>query len=472
MPYSLTKHLGTVLLIEASILAGFIYFVGGFWESFCGSDWSTCVNEGISPGTFLTLSALRPFLLTPLDLMAIINGKVFGPYLGAVLSVGGSLLSCVLVHSLARVIGARYVTPWLRNQLPMTFEFIRSQDWKIILATRLIPFSPFDLLTIFYGLADFRLRHVLVFSFLGTLPEVFIFADLGAVEGSVTAKIVKTICIVSACLITPGIVLEYRSRKKGSGMWQRLKAMWNEIVIEIRLSNIVIREQVHDPKKVPVLLVYGFFSSRRSMTSLGRLLERRGYEVITFNLGGLFDVFSTSCVVETAKLIDRKLRRYFLVHDIDRIHIVSHSKGGLVALWWLLNHQGSRFCNRLITMGTPFEGSWLTWLGLLSPLGPFMKDMWQMRPGSDFLRSLKQQPLPADLQIINLFSLRDFVARGEDGIFKPASGLGQVLPIAMNHVSHDGFLKRRDITDTLAYLLGPPVELEKQKHSAHAGDTV
>ncbi len=456
MAYSFKRQLRYVLLLEFLVFASVFALVAKLWQSFCGQDITVCLtNAHLNAPSFLFLSILRPFLLTPLDVFAAMAGHSFGPWLGTLLTAFGALLSCMVIYGISRQIGMRFIRPWLAANLPMTFKFIQSQGWKLILATRFIPILPYDLLSLVYGIFNFNWRHVFLLSFFASLPEIFIFADFASPTTSIPAALAKTLTIVCLFFLSPGFIIEYRSRKNGSSMWVRLKDMWAEFVFEVRMTNIVIRERTHDPKKIPVFLVYGFFSSRKTLTVLGHLLERRGYEVITFNLGGLFGVFSTKGIPESAELIQAKLKRYLQNHEITELNIIAHSKGGLVALWWLLQLGGHRYCSKLITLGTPFEGTYLTWLGLLSPIGALMRDMWQMRPGSDFLQDLKEMSVPEHLKIYNLYSDMDSVARGERGIFKSFS-YKQVQPIAMHHVGHEEFLTRRDVCDTLAYLLGSP----------------
>ncbi len=467
MAYSFTRQLRLILLIEFLIFANIFALVAKFWRGFCGQDLTVCLTHfHFSANSFLLLSLIRPFLLTPLDVLAAMAGNTFGPYWGTFLTALGAVFSCTVIFGISRLVGKRFIRPWLAANLPMTFKFMQSQDWKLILATRFIPFFPYDLLSLLYGIFNFNWRYVIPLSFLASLPEIFIFAEIASPTTTVPGAVAKTLTVVCLFFLSPGVILEYISRKKGSGMWVRLKEMWSEFVFEVRMTNTVIRERTHDPKKIPVFLVYGFFSSRKTLTVLGHLLERRGYEVITFNLGGLFGVFSTTGIPESAESINAKLRRYIRNHDINQLNIIAHSKGGLVALWWLLQLGGHQYCNKLITLGTPFEGTYLTWLGLASPLGGLMRDMWQMRPGSDFLHALKTMAVPEHLRIYNLYSDNDSVARGERGIFKSVA-YKQIQPIAMHHVYHEDFLKRRDVCDTLAYILGSPyipgVQIKKSK---------
>ncbi len=456
-----TKQLRFVLVIEFLIFAVFYILVAKFWRQVCGEDILVCISQkGINPFSFLTLSIIRPFLLTPVNILAMISGRQFGPHWGSLLTAGSAIISCATVYGLFKFVGNYSIRPWLAANLPKTLEFIQSQHWKIVLATRLIPIVPYDLLSIFYGLLNLEWRYVLALSFLGSLPEIFIFANFASPTNSIPWALVQTAALVCVFFLSPGFLLEYRSRKKGSSMWVRLKEMWIELTFEIRMTNSVVGVRTHDPNKIPVFLVHGFFSSHKTLTIMGDLLESRGFEVLSFNLGGLFGVFSTKSIPESAELLALKLGRHLNRYQIDKINIIAHSKGGLVALWWLLKLGGHKHCHKLITLGTPFEGSYLTWFGLLSPLGYQMKDIWQMRPGSDLLKDLKNMELPPLLHIYNIYSNNDVIAPAERGIFK-TKFFEQIHPIAMHHVGHEEFLTRRDVSETLAYILGSPYKNSK-----------
>ena len=108
-------------------------------------------NTAASVFNFLLLATIRPFVLTPHILVGLMAGNVFGVWLGTLI-VLGAVFSTALVYLLAKLIGYRIVTPWIASDLPQTLSFLRSQNWKIILVSRLIPFLPFDIMTILFGL--------------------------------------------------------------------------------------------------------------------------------------------------------------------------------------------------------------------------------------------------------------------------------------------------------------------------------
>ena len=60
-------------------------------------------------------------------------------------------------------------------------------------------------------------------------------------------------------------------------------------------------------------------------------------------------------------------------------------------------------------MGTPFAGTRYTYLALVTPLGFLWRDVWQMRPGSLFLKSIHDVEVPEDVDIYCLHSFKDKV---------------------------------------------------------------
>lgn len=454
--YSYAKQVRFVLLVEAVFLVVAFGIAYAFWNSMCPDSWESCVGDGVvtGPGIFLVLSAVRPFVFTPLLLFAVIGGKTFGPVLGAILCAVGGVLSCALVFGLAKLVGRRLVKPWLRANLPATFKFIRSQDYKLVFALRLIPVLPFDLMSVAFGALDFRFRAVMVATLLGTLPEAYLFAKLVDPTETLLSATAKSAAVFGVCVILPLIVFEYFSRKKGGGLWQTVKDMTREINYEVRSNNDIVKRQSFDPEKTPVLLLYGFFSSRRAVTVLERMLTARGHQVLSFNLGGLLGTFFTRDILETANFIDYKIKRQVERHGFKKIHVVAHSKGGMVALWWALKLGGAKYCDRIITMGTPYKGSALTYLALVTPIGLFWRDMGQMRPGSMFLKSLHDVEVPEGMKVYCIHSDKDRVAKGPAGIFRPRKDQeGRVVAVPMHHISHFEFLYRRDVGETISRIL-------------------
>jgi triacylglycerol lipase len=445
-----------VLSVEIAIVLAACLTAFGFWQGLCGESWDSCLAQGgLKPGSFLLLCLIRPLLFTPLMITAWIGGESFGFVWGTMLTALGSLLSCALIFLPAKFFGRRYVKPFLSSNLPSTYRLLHTQDYKIVFLTRIFPLFPFDLMSLVFGAADFRSRSVFVASFLGALPEIFIFARFTAYpEAGALNHAITTISVFATMSLLPLLVYEVLERKTGSSLWGRMRRAYGELIAELRTNNDIVKTYNYSADRIPVILLYGFFSSRRSLSAIERMLTARGFQVMSFNLGGLFNVFFTRGVVETAHFIQEKIERQVARYGFKKVYIVGHSKGGLVGLWWLTKLGGSRYCDKMITMGTPFQGSWLTYLALITPLGFFWRDVWQMRPGSYFLDELHKVKIPENSRVYCMHSERDRVSTGKSGIFAPNEHPERVIPVPMDHVSHFEFLYRRDVGESIAMILG------------------
>ncbi len=457
-PYSYREQILWVLLIEALLVTGLMFVSTFFWTSICTDSLKSCIAEGtaLGPLTFLFLSALRPFVFTPFFFMALIAGPAFGTPAGTAFTLLGGLASTLVIASIGRIVGKHLVTPWMTSNLPQTSRFIRLQDYKIAFFLRLVPFVPFDLASLFFGALGFRWRHILWTTLAGSLPEALLFARISSPSATLTESAFDTLGLVAIAVILPLLVGEFLSRRNGRSMWQQARLVYRELLNEVRSNNLIMRRTNLSPDRTPILLLYGFFSSRRSLGILERHLTGRGFDVISFNLGGLLGTFFTNSILESASFIDGKIKRQVERHGLKKIHVVAHSKGGLVALWWLLKMGGDQLCSKVVTLGTPFKGSRLTYLALITPLGLIWRDMWQMRPGSNFLKQLDRAAIPAGLDIYCFHSTLDGVANGKDGLYQPEPPSSQVHPIQMDEVSHFGFLSHRHVVDRIVAILGAP----------------
>ena len=132
--------------------------------------------------------------------------------------------------------------------------------------------------------------------------------------------------------------------------------------LETRPSGVVRRTRL-DGHPHPVLLLHGFFSTRRTLDVLERRLRRDGYGVFTLDLGGW-----------------RRLRG-------------------------------------VITLGTPFHGTRRAWLGL--PVALVAPSLPQLLPGSSFLRRLEEGPWPPEVPLTSLWSRRDTLAPWPSALLDP-----------------------------------------------------
>ncbi len=140
-----------------------------------------------------------------------------------------------------------------------------------------------------------------------------------------------------------------------------------------------------DPRAAgtPILLLHGMIGNRSSFVVLRRLLRRRGFHcLVAVNYQVL-----THDVRSAAGLLAGKVTALCEATGCERIHIVAHSLGGVIARYYVQRLAGDARVHTLVTLGSPHQGT--TAAGLVPH--PVCR---QLRPGSDLLNEL-DQPAPA-----------------------------------------------------------------------------
>ncbi len=110
-------------------------------------------------------------------------------------------------------------------------------------------------------------------------------------------------------------------------------------------------------------------------------LERAGHPTYTLT----FPRLSFGDHRMSARLLEEKVDEVLVSEDVDRVHVVSHSMGGLVTRYYARFLGGSEHLDHLVCLGTPHQGTYAAYAGL--PL----KGARMVRPGSPFLEALNDQ---------------------------------------------------------------------------------
>lgn len=129
--------------------------------------------------------------------------------------------------------------------------------------------------------------------------------------------------------------------------------------------------------RIPVVLVHGLVDNRSVFAVMRRSLRRRGFaQVCSWNYSPLLrDVESA------AEALGRHVERVCRETGHDRVHVVGHSLGGLVARYLVQRLGGDQRIESLVTLGTPHGGSW--WAHALPT-----RLVRQLRPGSSLFQEL------------------------------------------------------------------------------------
>ncbi|TKJ24512.1 alpha/beta fold hydrolase [Blastococcus sp. CCUG 61487] len=145
--------------------------------------------------------------------------------------------------------------------------------------------------------------------------------------------------------------------------------------------------------RTPVLLVHGLVDNRSIFSVMRRNLRRRGFaSVCSWNYSPLL-----RDVAQAARDLEAHIERICLQTGHDRVHVVGHSLGGLIARYYVQRNGGDRRVDHLVTLGSPHGGSLLAH-ALPTPL------VRQLRPGSPVLEELAEPVDRCDTQITAIYS--------------------------------------------------------------------
>lgn len=462
-PIRVDRTLRQTLVVSGVITVALIIgalFTLGTWRTLCSTGIMECFSNPnpISTMTYLILGAIRPFTLLPQSIFWLISahmldGSAMGMIKGFVLISFGTLISFFGVYAMGHYIYSRLAKPWLFTHLPKNLKKAQKHASSLIIQTQLMSIFHKDLLTFIFGLFG--------------MPFKKSFQAMAYVECARVALLcilclkldpLKALLSCYACCMTAQILYviskQLQSTIQGRSYLRACKSQWYETFCEIQTNNMTdVRVQFQGTGE-PILLLYGFFASRRTLTVMEKMLRHRGYEVFTINLGGLFDVFFTKSIPSSAESLDAMLKPILAKHNLSKISIVAHSKGGLVAAWWMLRLKGHRYCKHLVTLGSPFGGTYATWVALITPLGLFWQDVWQMRPRSRLLKALQESYIPQDVNIYCLYSSQDRITRHKKGVFTGIYGHTEnIHAIPMHQYSHFQYLYKKGVIEKIHHLL-------------------
>ncbi|GAB2722969.1 esterase/lipase family protein [Streptomyces bullii] len=141
--------------------------------------------------------------------------------------------------------------------------------------------------------------------------------------------------------------------------------------------------QLPTEAKPPVVLLHGFIDNRSVFVLLRRSLAQHGRNrVESLNYSPL-----TCDIRVAAELLGRHIEQICERTGSDRVDVVGHSLGGLIARYYVQRLGGDTRVRTLVTLGTPHSGTRVVPLANAHPI------VRQMRPGSPVIEELSR-PAP------------------------------------------------------------------------------
>jgi uncharacterized membrane protein YdjX (TVP38/TMEM64 family) len=128
---------------------------------------------------FLVAYALVILICLPATVFTVLGGAIFGPWIGALLSWGGSMLGTVITHWLAKSVAQKPLHR-LFGEHKILKILKEHDDVPALFRLRVIPIAPFAVMDYAAGLAGVSLRRLLAATAVGVIPSVVAYAYVGS----------------------------------------------------------------------------------------------------------------------------------------------------------------------------------------------------------------------------------------------------------------------------------------------------
>ena len=176
----------------------------------------------------------------------------------------------------------------------------------------------------------------------------------------------------------------------------------------------------------PILLVHGMADNRAIFTVLRRRLRRRGFDrVRTVNYSPV-----TNDIRQAARRLAEEVEALVAESGHERVHVVGHSLGGLIARYYVQCLGGDERVHTLVTLGSPHAGS------LHAHLLP-VRVCRQLRRGSDLYEELEAPAPGCRTRFVAFWSDLDqlILPRDSARLDHPDLGARNVLVRGVGHMS-------------------------------------
>ena len=185
-----------VLTAAEHLAAGDLAALRDWLRTFGGGAWL------VSAALMILQSLAAPIPAVPITL---VNGLIYGPWLGALLSWGSAQLAAMLCFWIARALGRPFVEGLFAARALQRFDgFFAAHGWLAILTARLVPIVSFDLISYAAGVTRMRALPFFVATGLGQLPATIVYSHAGAASATNPSGAVKLVLWFLAAVVVAG----------------------------------------------------------------------------------------------------------------------------------------------------------------------------------------------------------------------------------------------------------------------------
>lgn len=164
------------------------------------------------------------FLMMPITLLIAATGWVFGPVVGGVYAIVGSLASALVSYELGRRLGRDTVRRLAGRRINGWSQRIARRGVLAVTVLRLMPVAPFTVVNVIAGASHVGLREFLIGSAIGMAPGIVLtvaFVDrLAEAIRSPSASTFGVLALLTAALVALSLGCRRWLREQGASRGQ------------------------------------------------------------------------------------------------------------------------------------------------------------------------------------------------------------------------------------------------------------
>jgi phospholipase D1/2 len=136
-------------------------------------------NNSAAPIYVIAAYLIGSLVFFPITVLTLATVFAFGPVWGNIYAMLGWILSAAAGYCLGRRMGHAMLHKIAGERISRLIDRVAHHGFLAVLALRLLPAAPFNLVNMFIGASDIRFRDFLLASVVGRIPGIFTLALFG-----------------------------------------------------------------------------------------------------------------------------------------------------------------------------------------------------------------------------------------------------------------------------------------------------
>ena len=132
----------------------------------------SALNGPWGPGLLAAVFVVGSLIAVPVTLLILVTALAYGPVLGTLYALGGSVLAAVVTYGIGHYLGRSTVERLSGGRARRWSERLARSGILTIVAVRIIPVAPFTVINLFAGASRISFRDYLIGTLIGMVPGV------------------------------------------------------------------------------------------------------------------------------------------------------------------------------------------------------------------------------------------------------------------------------------------------------------